>query len=77
MDPNNSFFAEYLRERELADLLGVSLRTLRRWHERRCGPPRVKFGRLVLYRKQAVRDWLISHEEVILRRYEGHRRGLR
>jgi predicted DNA-binding transcriptional regulator AlpA len=36
--------------REAAKLLGVTLRTLRRWHEDNQGPPRVSFGhRKVFY----------------------------
>jgi len=47
---------------EVARLLGVSLRTLSRWHAQRVGPPRCKVGRTVLYRKEAVEAWLTKNE---------------
>jgi Helix-turn-helix domain len=65
MDPDNNtpnfkaaFFAEYFPERELARVLGVSPRTLRRWNERRCGPPRTVIGRKVYYKKDSAMRWI-------------------
>lgn len=52
----------YLTAPELAGELGVSLRTLNRWHAQRTGPRRVTNGRLILYRATAVRDWLEARE---------------
>jgi phage terminase Nu1 subunit (DNA packaging protein) len=46
----------------LARLLGVSLRTLARWDERRQGPPKIKVGKLVLYDLGKLHAWLESHE---------------
>jgi excisionase family DNA binding protein len=40
--------------REASKLLGVSTRTLSRWHALRVGPARCKIGRKVLYRREAV-----------------------
>lgn len=53
---------EYLTEIELAKFLKRNRRQLRRWHERRIGPPRIVFQKVILYRKSAVQDWLASHE---------------
>lgn len=52
----------YLRRDDLAQQLGVSARTLDRWHTLRYGPPRVAIGRTILYNLDSVRDWLRSHE---------------
>ena len=52
----------YLTPRRLAAQLGISLRTLGRWHAERAGPPRTTMGRLILYRADAVREWLEEHE---------------
>ena len=48
---------------QLAQQLGISVRTLLRWHAMREGPPRVTQGRLVLYRIAAVQAWLASREQ--------------
>ncbi len=53
---------EFISPRTLADLLGVSPRTLQRWHQTRRGPVRCKVGHLIRYRVEAVRDWLTSNE---------------
>jgi predicted DNA-binding transcriptional regulator AlpA len=54
---------EYIEPSPLAKELGVSDRTLHRWYVERIGPPRVTIGRKVLYRREAVREWLRSREE--------------
>ena len=54
---------------EVATLLGVSPRTLHRWHALRVGPPRCKIGRKVLYRKEALEAWLEANEDQPLRRF--------
>jgi excisionase family DNA binding protein len=53
----------WLTRGELAAELGVSVDTLGRWEARRSGPPCVRAGRKVLYRRQAVQDWLRKKEE--------------
>ena len=53
---------DYLHIDELAALLGRSPRTLHRWHTRRVGPPRIKIGTLVVYRRIAVEQWLARNE---------------
>jgi hypothetical protein len=42
----------------LADELGVPARTLQDWRYRRIGPPFVKVGALVRYRRADVDRWL-------------------
>lgn len=54
---------EFFREDELAEQLRVTVRTLRRWHALRIGPPRTVVSRSIYYRKQAVLEWLLAKEE--------------
>lgn len=53
---------DWMPRRELADIIGVSPDTLKRWETRRIGPPCIRIGRKVLYRRGAVRDWLLEQE---------------
>ncbi|WP_050750328.1 helix-turn-helix transcriptional regulator [Allochromatium vinosum] len=53
----------YLTKDEAAEELGVTARTLDRWFAERIGPPRTKIGKLVLYRKAALVDWVAKREE--------------
>ena len=48
---------------ELAEAMGVTYRTVERWDARRIGPPRIKIGKRVYYRADAVREWILSHEQ--------------
>jgi predicted DNA-binding transcriptional regulator AlpA len=48
-----------LSEREVAKLLRVSVRTLRRWRlERAYGPPALRVGRFVRYLPRDVDAWI-------------------
>jgi excisionase family DNA binding protein len=53
---------EYLRPSQLAAALGISVRTLCRWNLERKAPPRIRVGRVVLYRREAVEVWLRKKE---------------
>lgn len=53
---------EYLTLDALAEELGVTTRTVLRWHAERRGPPRVKVGRKLMYRRAAVETWLRDKE---------------
>ncbi|MCI0724913.1 MAG: hypothetical protein L0338_39010 [Acidobacteria bacterium] len=53
----------YVTPAQLARLLRRSRRTLDRWHALRIGPPRVQVGRLILYRRDPVEQWLGSREQ--------------
>ena len=54
---------DFITPDETADELGVTRRTLDRWHTRRIGPPRIQIGRKILYRREAVREWLLKNEQ--------------
>ncbi len=52
----------WLSRTEVAAGIGVTSGTLSRWETRRIGPPCARIGRKVLYRADAVRDWLKGRE---------------
>jgi transcriptional regulator with XRE-family HTH domain len=53
----------YLSEKELADALGVTRRTVQRWRlDLGEGPPITRIGARIYFRAEAVRDWLLRHE---------------
>jgi DNA-binding transcriptional regulator YiaG len=54
---------DVLSEEECAQLLGVSIRTLRRWANLRKGPPRAVFQRMVIYRRDALLNWIAKLEK--------------
>jgi excisionase family DNA binding protein len=49
---------ELLTEQELATLLKVAVRTVRRWRVEGSGPPALRIGRVVRYRRADVDRWL-------------------
>lgn len=53
---------DWMQRQELASIIGVSSDTLKRWETRRIGPPCIRIGRKVLYRRGAVKDWLLEQE---------------
>ncbi|MCU9840569.1 helix-turn-helix domain-containing protein [Ruegeria sp. WL0004] len=59
----------HMKPAEVAKFLGVSLRTLSRWHALRIGPARCKVGRTVLYRKNAIEKWLVQNETSPTRKF--------
>ena len=58
----NSILADYLSEQEFADQIGRTLRTVRRWHAYRQGPPRTQIGKKILYKRDSVSKWLTANE---------------
>ncbi|WP_210248918.1 helix-turn-helix domain-containing protein [Methylobacterium sp. WL64] len=63
MDIMTKYFDRY----DLADALGVHVRTLDRWHRERRGPPRTIVGRQIMYRGEAVEEWLRANEQAAVR----------
>jgi DNA-binding transcriptional MerR regulator len=69
---SSSVLSEYITPAQLADELGVTVRTLRLWQQRRVGPPITRIGKRVMYARASVRDWLLALEQ---RRDTGRRRA--
>ena len=57
-------FGDLVDREGAAKLLGISARTLDRWHLLRQGPPRIQLGRKIRYRRIALEQWLLAHEIV-------------
>jgi excisionase family DNA binding protein len=45
---------------ELAEMLGLSAVTLEKWRTSRVGPPFLRLGRCVRYRREDVDAWLVA-----------------
>jgi hypothetical protein len=56
-----SLLADYITRPELAEELGVTIRTLERWSQQRIGPPATLGA--VRYRRAAVTAWFLSQEQ--------------
>jgi excisionase family DNA binding protein len=54
---------EFLMTEELANLLRLSDRTLEQLRKRNEGPPYLRFGRRIVYSRQAVAEWLATQQE--------------
>jgi hypothetical protein len=54
---------DYFSEAELALELHLNIATVQRWRKKHTGPVHTMVGRTILYRKQAVKDWLLKQEE--------------
>jgi uncharacterized protein YjcR len=52
----------YLPEAEMAEQLGVAVRTLRKWRQQGQGPAYTKFGKQVQYRDSSRDAWLRTQE---------------
>lgn len=49
--------AEFLTDRETADLLRVTIRTMMRWRRSGNGPPYTRTGRRLLYSRREIEAW--------------------
>lgn len=49
-------------EKDTAEMLGLKVSTLRNWGAQRKGPPRIRIGRKLFYRREALLDWMKSQE---------------
>jgi len=67
----DDIFAGFYTEEQLAQLLGRNVRTLRRWHDQRVGPPRIRLGSRTLYSKASLTKWLAENEAQPLRQKAG------
>jgi hypothetical protein len=61
--PNMTALENHQTEKELAASLKAKtgfgcVRTLRKWRERRTGPPWIKFGKAILYPIDGFEAWL-------------------
>ena len=66
---------QYVTAAFLADMLGVTVRTLARWDAARIGPPKIKIGKLRLYDLDKLPQWLSSQEtEPVGSRSQSHSR---
>lgn len=54
----NGLLSDYVSEHDLADQLGVTLRTMRNWRSLGEGPPITRIGRRIYYQREAARAWL-------------------
>ena len=61
-DVDTGLLTGWLNRTDLARELTLTVDTLQRWETRPMGPPCVRVGRKVLYRMEAVRDWLREQE---------------
>ena len=59
---STALLSGWISRKDLADALCVTVDTLGRWEARRFGPPCVRAGRMVLYRRRVVQDWLGAQE---------------
>ena len=66
-DHNPTNPLSFLSERKAADILGVSVKSLRRWRYQRSGPPYVKLRHLIRYSVQDLQNWMagqkVSHQQ--------------
>jgi hypothetical protein len=72
--PSRALLSGWISRADLAQELEVTEGTLRRWAAERWGPPCIRAGRKVFYRRSAVVEWLEDQEAADLRRA---RRGAR
>ncbi len=55
---------ELLTEAQVSDYLSVALATIRKWRQLKKGPPAIKLGAAVRYRRADVDAWLDSRPEI-------------
>ena len=60
--PSGGLLGGWISRTDLALQLGVSEDTLRRWDVLRSGPPCIRAGRKVFYRRTGVLEWLDDQE---------------
>jgi hypothetical protein len=66
LDPGTAplnLLADWIARDQLAQELMITPDTLSRWEARREGPPCMRVGRKVFYRRTSVEQWLLSREQ--------------
>ena len=58
-----NLLADWIARDQLAQELMITTDTLSRWENRREGPPCMRVGRKVFYRRTSVEQWLLSREQ--------------
>jgi hypothetical protein len=66
--PSGGLLGGWISRTDLAQQLRVSEDTLRRWDVLRSGPPCIRAGRKVYYRRATVLEWLEEQEGAASRR---------
>lgn len=66
--PSRSLLSGWISRADLAQELEVTEGTLRRWAAERSGPPCIRAGRKIFYRRSAVVEWLEDQETTHPRR---------
>ena len=51
----------YYSEKELAEILGLSRRTLQNWRQQKIGPMYIKLGRVVRYRHSDIEPYITEN----------------
>ena len=57
---NAKVMVRFLSEREVSEMIGLSVKTLQRWRMFNQGPPFKKFGGAVRYSESDVSDWIAN-----------------
>jgi hypothetical protein len=73
-DTSRTLLNGWISRSDLAQELEVTEGTLRRWTAERWGPPCIRAGRKIYYRRSIVMEWLEDQEAADHRRA---RRGMR
>jgi hypothetical protein len=58
-----SLLSDWISREHLAEDLMLTPDTLSRWEARREGPPCMRIGRKVFYRRSRVEQWLLNREQ--------------
>jgi hypothetical protein len=57
---STGILAGFVPERDLAEELGVTVRTISRWRKKQIGPPHTTAGREIIYNVESTRAWLAA-----------------
>jgi hypothetical protein len=75
---NETLIAEFMSRAELAAALHKGERQLQRYEQLGTGPPPIRVGKTIFYRRAAVAEWLRSLEKPVARPHAPQRlRGRR